>query len=61
MDGVWMIADLEDYLVIKKIPYYHCIRCGYEWLKGHKKPQTCPKCRSIYWDKKRKYKTKSSK
>jgi len=56
-----MIAELEDYLVIKKIPYYHCIRCGYEWLKGHKKPQTCPKCRSIYWDKKRKYKTKSSK
>jgi predicted Zn-ribbon and HTH transcriptional regulator len=30
---------------------YKCIRCGHEWIsRGKKKPMTCPKCRSPYWD-----------
>ena len=50
---------LEDYLIDKKDCKYHCLRCFYNWnpkknrrKKG--KPQTCPRCRTRYWDKKRK-------
>jgi len=36
-----------------------CFRCGYKWFqRGKTKPQTCPKCRTRYWDKKRKIKKK---
>ena len=29
-----------------------CERCGWEWFqKFDRKPQTCPKCRSPYWEK----------
>jgi len=46
---------LEDFLIIKKVPFYRCFRCGHEWLKkGNKKPQTCPNCRNRYWDKPKK-------
>ncbi len=28
-----------------------CLRCGHEWLpKSEKRPVTCAKCRSPYWD-----------
>jgi len=30
---------------------YECLRCGHEWKgKGDKRPETCPRCRSYYWD-----------
>lgn len=30
-----------------------CKRCGYQWLPRNKskKPKTCPKCKSPYWQK----------
>lgn len=39
----------------EKLPRYNCKRCGHKWvprLNGH--PTVCPKCKSPYWDKKRK-------
>jgi len=31
-----------------------CLRCGHEWIaRQEKPPRTCPKCKSPYWDKKR--------
>ncbi len=50
--------NLEDYLIEKK--KYQCNRCYYNWdpkknRKKNGKPQTCPKCRSRYWDKPRKF------
>lgn len=39
----------------KKIKYYKCSRCHHEWLpKNEDKPLTCPKCRSVYWDREKK-------
>jgi DNA-directed RNA polymerase subunit RPC12/RpoP len=33
---------------------WRCERCGHEWIpkkfNSKKKPITCPKCRSPYWD-----------
>jgi len=31
---------------------YKCERCGYEWLPrtDKKEPQTCPSCKSPYWN-----------
>ena len=38
----------------EKDRYYHkCNRCKYEWISKKKKPKTCAKCRSPYWNKKR--------
>ena len=34
-----------------------CKRCGYRWAPRvyiESKPSVCPKCKSVYWDKKRK-------
>ncbi len=33
-----------------------CKRCGHEWIPRVEKPVTCPnpRCRSPYWDKKKK-------
>ncbi len=38
-----------------KMVYAVCSRCGHEWIPRHKgsPPETCPKCRSPYWDKPR--------
>ncbi len=51
--------DLEEYLIEKKQIWYRCLRCAYEWQpkknrrkKG--KPQSCPHCRTRYWDKPKK-------
>ena len=31
-----------------------CLRCDYKWWpRSQERPQTCPKCRSPYWDKKK--------
>lgn len=33
---------------------YKCERCNYAWVpRTERKPLTCPKCRSPYWDKPR--------
>jgi len=35
--------------------YNHkCLRCGYNWPSRLKRPKTCPKCKSYYWDQERK-------
>jgi len=37
-----------------KIKGYKCGRCGHEWVPRKKEiPVVCPKCKSPYWDKKR--------
>ncbi len=28
-----------------------CKRCNYEWKSELKRPKTCPRCKSYYWDK----------
>lgn len=35
---------------------FKCLRCGETWVPHDlkKKPVTCPKCRSPYWDKPKK-------
>ena len=34
---------------------YICERCKHKWVpRDNKKPMVCPKCKSPYWDKKRK-------
>jgi len=42
--------------VDKKVLMYICERCGYEWESRlvNIKPITCPRCKSPYWNKKRK-------
>jgi len=39
-----------------KIKGYKCERCGHKWSPRNKKniPISCPKCKSPYWNKKRK-------
>lgn len=34
---------------------FECSRCGHKWVprEGVEEPQTCPKCKSPYWDKPR--------
>ena len=37
-----------------------CERCGHSWLpRSEEKPTICPKCKSPYWDKERKDKSKN--
>ncbi len=37
------------------LPRLHCLRCGHEWIpRSERKPGTCPKCNSPYWDRPRK-------
>ena len=34
---------------------YQCERCNHKWApRDDKKPIVCPKCKSPYWDRKRK-------
>lgn len=39
---------------IVKTKGWKCLRCGNEWVPKKfdqkKRPKTCPKCRSVYWD-----------
>lgn len=47
-------VDAMPYKVIKTV-YFICSRCKYEWIPrdSGKRPVTCPKCRSPYWDRPR--------
>ena len=39
---------------------YKCLRCNHQWIPRTKvdvRPTTCPKCKSPYWDKKKKQST----
>jgi uncharacterized Zn ribbon protein len=38
-----------DYVEITTTAY-KCERCLHIWPKKEKKPKTCPKCRSPFWD-----------
>jgi len=51
-------VDIADYLIEIKKKGFRCLRCGNEWepRKKKHKPQTCPKCRTRYWDKPKKIK-----
>jgi predicted Zn-ribbon and HTH transcriptional regulator len=41
--------------VTMKVEGCKCERCGHEWIKrGKKEPIICPKCKSPYWNIKRK-------
>jgi len=41
--------------IMLKVKGYKCERCGHKWIPRKKgKPVICPKCKSPYWDKKRK-------
>ena len=36
------------------LPVWHCQRCEHTWIgRQQEKPQSCPKCRTVYWDKPR--------
>jgi DNA-directed RNA polymerase subunit RPC12/RpoP len=38
-----------------KYNIYVCNRCHHKWLaRGETKPIVCPKCKSVYWNKKKK-------
>ena len=37
----------------EKVTICTCERCGHDWQpKEEKKPQMCPKCKSLYWNQK---------
>ena len=38
------------------IKKYKCERCDHEWVPRVEEIRVCPKCRSPYWDRKRKNK-----
>ena len=39
------------------LPKYECNRCSHSWIpRAEKEPKVCPKCKSPYWNKVRKYK-----
>lgn len=35
---------------------FKCERCSHEWVPNNEVPVVCPKCKSPYWNKKRKVK-----
>ena len=37
-----------------KIPHLDCLRCGHGWTPTQEEIRICPKCKSPYWDRKRK-------
>ncbi len=40
-----------------KLYEYTCERCFHKWIpRTTEKPRVCPKCKSPYWDRKRKKK-----
>jgi DNA-directed RNA polymerase subunit RPC12/RpoP len=41
------------------MPHQQCSRCDYEWTSVLDSPAKCPRCRSSYWNKPRKYKLKA--
>ena len=36
------------------IKIFKCLRCHHEWPSKQAKPRVCPKCKSAYWDKRKK-------
>ncbi len=36
------------------IHIHKCLRCGHEWASKDIRPLRCGKCKSPYWDKKKK-------
>ena len=36
------------------IHIFKCERCNHKWASKQSHPTICPKCKSAYWDKKRK-------
>ena len=34
----------------------HCLRCGHDWLPRVEDPRECPRCKTPYWNVKRKSK-----
>lgn len=45
---------------MKKIKIYKCNRCHYEWIgRSEREPKECPRCKSIWWNRERKYKLRS--
>ncbi len=56
MDGNRLMAKkLESFLIKKEVIYSHCLRCGWDWIPRGKKPKFCPKCKTSYWDKPKKF------
>jgi len=44
-----------------KIKKLKCLRCDHKWFpRKEKKPRTCPKCNSAYWDTPRRKKNKKT-
>jgi hypothetical protein len=41
------------------MPNQTCIRCTHAWESEIETPVKCPKCKSVYWNKPRKYRLKS--
>lgn len=31
-------------------PLFHCLRCGHYWPPRVPQPQSCPRCKSRYWN-----------
>jgi DNA-directed RNA polymerase subunit RPC12/RpoP len=46
---------------LREMPKYKCGRCGAEWIPRTLRPMRCPKCKTPYWNKPRKYKVATEK
>lgn len=47
----------ESQRVVKE---FTCSRCGHTWLpRTERRPETCPGCKSAYWDRPRKTERKA--
>jgi len=41
---------MKEYVIIKEILMFKCLRCLHEWIPtGKLEPLVCPKCKSPYW------------
>jgi DNA-directed RNA polymerase subunit RPC12/RpoP len=53
------------YKVRFEVEGYQCLRCGHKWvprvLTGEEEPTICPRCKSPYWNKRRKAEAKKKK
>ena len=45
-----------------KVMGFKCQRCGHKWIPHDpdKPPRTCPKCKSPFWDRKRRNKVRAA-
>jgi predicted Zn-ribbon and HTH transcriptional regulator len=53
-----LMAKLEPI----KVMGFKCQRCGHEWVPHDPEnpPRTCPKCKSPFWDRKRRNSVKGT-